>query len=257
MQMGSSRSAAPVPPIPSFVTLAADGPSSLNDPLASRERRRRIPTRGTQHSPRVDFQLSEAALKRLSEADGLHKRPLVEELAHVARNRLSVADIILLRDRLTEQLEGQSGMSGTNVTAVRASRSFESSLARGRPLPVREVCLAFPQWPSSVQCHFMKQVLKRGQLPYAWDDEVSLGCPRPTATQDSSEQPQPLPPPPSSSGHQPALQDGVHRDFEGLHGSMLQPLGLALPALRVASPRRVPGSSAGVHRDTGIGITRV
>ena len=105
--------------------------------------------------------------------------PLVDELAHLARTRLSSADVLQLRDQLTSILESHTGAPAAVVTAVRASRGFEAKLRSSKPVSVRDVCLAFPTWPFSVQANFMKQLLRLGHLPYL--DEPGAPLLRPDA----------------------------------------------------------------------------
>lgn len=188
---------------------------------------------------RSAFTISEAALTRLlaptSGARHSSGSSLVDELAYIARGRLSTADIMQLRDQLTSVLEEHSGRVATAATAVRASRHYEATLKAGKPISVRDVTIAFPQWPPQVQAHFFKSVLKQGKLPFT-DDSVA---PAAVAVPDGSrlpEQPTPL----FSGTTMDAGADAGRAAFPGLQGSMLQPLGLALPALR---PRAiVPGA---------------
>ena len=117
------------------------------------------------------FHMSDAALQRLMAPSGKSRGtssnlPLVDELAHLARTRLSSADVLQLRDQLTSILESHTGAPAAVVTAVRASRGFEAKLRSSKPVSVRDVCLAFPTWPFSVQANFMKQILRLGHLPY-------------------------------------------------------------------------------------------
>ena len=43
----------------------------------------------------------------------------------------------------------------------------------------REVCLAFPMWPSQVQANFMKSVFRLGKLPFTADDVAGPPLPAP------------------------------------------------------------------------------
>lgn len=216
---------------PSFVSLTkpVEGksyPDALNPPLSARDNR--LPPSHLAGAPamRSGFTISDAALSRLLAPTNGHKSKasssaVVDELAHVARTRLSTADVLLLRDKLTSILEQQSGAPAAAVTAVRVSRGFEAQLKAKKPISVKEVCRAFPMWPFPVQANWLKAVLRLGCLPFFADDEpASVPLPKP-------------PPGDFSSGA------GLHEfgdvppdDFAGLEGTMLQPLGLALPALR-------------------------
>lgn len=186
------------------------------------------------------FTISDAALSRLLAPSGGKGRgsssnqPLVDELTHIARTRLSSADVLQLRDQLTSILEGHSGAPGAAVTAVRASRGFEAQLKAEKPVSVREFCLAFPMWPFAVQAHFFKQLLRLARLPFTPDDEDTDRPPLPAPGGQGGQAPTPISDP-SSLG----------RDFAGLQGirsTMLQPIGLALPALRTS--RGAPGAIA-------------
>lgn len=235
--------------IPSFVTLNADGPDSLNMPLS--QRYQPLPRAGALPAKlpeRSDFKFSEAALSRLlaptakSVGGPSSSLPVVEELTAVARARLSSADVLLLRDRLTQILEEHSGAGATAVQAARVARQYEASLRANRPISVRELCLAFPQWPSAVQGNFMQSIFRMGQLPFT--EHMGSGVPQPVSARGDiggSGIPPLAPFTPLASTLTPSHLGGA---FDGVQGSMLQPLGLALPALRpkpTTATVRTPG----------------
>ena len=240
-------------PIPTFVHLAGRSsdlgirpPDHLNMPMSARYPK--LP--GLTHEVcaeslpdrRSAFTISEAALSRLlaptTGARGTSGASLVDELSYIARDRLSTADIMALRDQLTSVLEEHSGRVATAATAVRASRHYEATMKAGKPISIRDVTIAFPQWPPQVQANFLKSVLKQGKLPYT-DDNVA---PAAMAIPDGSRLPEDSPTPLFAVTTTDASVGG----FPGLQGSMLQPLGQALPALRPRAivPSPMPGGNA-------------
>lgn len=195
--------------------------------------------------PSCSFTISDAALSRLITPTAKSRstssnQPLVDELTQIARTRLSSADVLRLRDQLTSILESHSGAPASAVTAVRASRGFEAQLKAQKPVSVRDVCLAFPMWPFAVQAQFFKQLCRLGKLAFTADDEEA-GANRP-----------PLPVPDDKAPSVDASALGS--EFAGLQGvrsSMLQPLGLALPALRLPSGRPTEGTTAPAPSEAG------
>ena len=142
-------------------------------------------------------------------------------------------------------LEEQSGMVATAATAVQVSRQYEAALRHGKPISIRNVTHALPRWPPQVQANFVKSLMQMGRLPYE-DDSVQ---PAAAAIPDGSRLPEPgvaYPPP-----------DAPPPQFAGLQGNaVLQPLGLALPALRTPRTRenlvgRGGGYGAGQEYDGG------
>ena len=196
-------------------------------PLLGRTRSPPLP-----RAPR-SFTISDAALQRLlapsGKSRGSSNQPLVDELAHIARERLSAADVLRLRDQLTAILEVHSGAPAAAVTAVRASRCFEAQLKAQKPVSVRDLCLALPMWPFAVQSHFLRQLLRLANLPFLAEPPAPGGMPLPA--------PDGKPPPPFGSAAAAASAPS-HEVFDGLEGSMLRPLGLALPALRNHGAKR-------------------
>ena len=114
---------------PTFTTLwdPRKGPDAMNQPLSARVDR--LPNTAVNNMPamRPAFTISDAALSRLlappeGRSTGTSSnQPLVDELAQIARTRLSAADVLKLRDQLTAILETASGAPAAAVTAVRLS----------------------------------------------------------------------------------------------------------------------------------------
>ena len=201
---------------------------------------------------RSSFMISEAAIQRLmapahvKSSRSSSSNALVQELADIAKDRLAYLTSSNLRDRLTSVLEEQSGMVATAATAVQVSRQYEAALRHGKPISIRNVTHALPRWPPQVQANFVKSLMQMGRLPYE-DDSVQ---PAAAAIPDGSRLPEPgvaYPPP-----------DAPPPQFAGLQGNaVLQPLGLALPALRTPRTRenlvgRGGGYGAGQEYDGGL-----
>jgi hypothetical protein len=232
---------------PSFVSLHPGSLDGLNPPLSARTTALRMPPTVVRAAAasRSGFAMSDAALSRLiapsaSSARGASNAAVVDELAHVARTRLSTSDVILLRDKLTSILEASAGGSAAAITAVRTSRTFEAQLKQQKPVSVRDLCLAFPTWPSPVQCHFIKQIFRLGALPFVADDvHGAVPLPAPDCATPASTAAEPRVRRASGEAGEGAEQ-ALDGGFDGLQGSMLMPLGLALPALRVPTKRNGP-----------------
>ena len=245
-------------PIPSFASLHIQrAPDHVNVPRTSQAR---YPLHGglpgltadveeSLPDRRTAFTISEAALTRLMAPPAGSDRSsssaaLLQELTDIARSRLGMADIMELRDRLTTVLEEQSGKVASAATALHVSRQYEAALRAGKPVSVRGVTHAFPRWPPQVQSSFFKSVLQLGKLPY--DDDCVVPA-APTVPDGSR-----LPDYGSAAFHAGGGGAAGHApaQFVGLQGNTaLQPLGLALPALR--TPRNAAQAAAIVGRADG------
>ena len=154
---------------------------------------------------------------------------LVADLTEIARTRLAQAELLQLRDNLTQLLESSSG-GFAPVSSIRASRHYESNLRASKPVSVRDVCASFSVWPPTVQRHFMRTVFALGGLSHCmWQEEgeaselTELGAkgmgavasPRGTVAGDAAAT-EPL--------------------RIGASSERLQPLGLALPLIHGMPP---------------------
>ena len=225
-------------PIPSFVALNADAKPACSWPMPL------PPTKPSALGPRTGFSISDAALERFlsparasSARSGGSGAALTEELASIARARLSTSDVEHLHDLLTAILEERTGSVATAATAARASRQALAELRGGRPLCTRDLCQSLSLWPAPVQEHFMHSILQLGGLPCdaGGTESRGKGGTEPSASTTSA----------AKNGA--VLDGGCSTSDASLEGpfaaatSMLQPIGSTLPpALRSRSSPWVP-----------------
>jgi hypothetical protein len=108
-----------VPPIPSFVVLNGGGLKIGGDVHRKSERNpigasRAVQTARSPRSPRSPRASASTAAALPSTALPAHREGgLVEQLAQIAQQHLSAADILRLREKLTRMLEATTGAATT------------------------------------------------------------------------------------------------------------------------------------------------